>query len=107
VSRKIFYHTRLFFPFLFLIFSLVGMGVGLLDITILVPLTALGVSFANGSLYTQTNRLIDRDVPDKYNLVSLSFWLFVGDIGSVCGSNLISYISTWITELYGGTASSC
>jgi len=72
----------------------------LIDITILVPLTALGVSFANGSLYTQTNRLIDKEVPEKYNLVALSFWLFVGDIGSVLGSNTISFLSTWIKELY-------
>lgn len=91
---------RLINPFLFLLFSIGGIVIGLLDITILVPLTALGVSFANGSLYTQSNRKIDRDVPEKYNLVSLSFWLFVGDIGSVLGSNMISFISTWVKDIY-------
>jgi len=103
LSRKIFYKVRLINPFLFLIFSAVGIFMGLLDVTILVPLTALGVSFANGSLYTQTARLIDKEVPEKFNLVSLSFWLFVGDIGSVTGSNLISYLSTWISDLYNTT----
>jgi len=100
LSRKIFYLVKLINPFYFLLFSLGGIFMGLIDITILVPLTALGVSFANGSLYTQTNRLIDKEVPEKYNLVALSFWLFVGDIGSVLGSNTISFLSTWIKELY-------
>ena len=51
ISRKLFYNVRLINPFFFLIFSAVGIIIGLSDITILVPLTALGVAFANGSLY--------------------------------------------------------
>mmetsp|Transcript_109143 Transcript_109143/g.163235 ORF Transcript_109143/g.163235 Transcript_109143/m.163235 type:complete len:435 (-) Transcript_109143:34-1338(-) len=103
LSRKIFYKLRLINPFLFLLFSVGGIVMGLLDITILVPLTALGVSFANGSLYTQTNRFIDKEIPERFNLVSISFWLFIGDIGSVVGSNMISFMSTWVKEIYNST----
>ena len=40
-----------------------------------------------GSVYALSTRHIDAKVPHAYNLISLSVWLFVGDIGSITGSN--------------------
>jgi hypothetical protein len=31
-------------------------------------------------------------VSKRFNHIALSFWLFVGDVGSVAGSNLLPYI---------------
>ena len=36
------------------------------------------------------------NVDKKYNLIALSVWLCVGDLGSVIGSNLISFVSQWM-----------
>lgn len=38
-----------------------------------------------------TARYIDQQVHKDFNLISLSFWLFIGDIGSVAGSNTWMY----------------
>jgi hypothetical protein len=44
---------------------------------------------ADGLVYSQTCRNIDARVPHEYAVMAMSVWLFVGDIGSVTGSNLI------------------
>jgi len=44
---------------------------------------------ADGLVYSQTCRNIDARVPHEFAVVAMSVWLFVGDIGSVTGSNLI------------------
>eukprot|EP00276_Gloeochaete_wittrockiana_P018064 CAMPEP_0184335290 /NCGR_PEP_ID=MMETSP1089-20130417/3878_1 /TAXON_ID=38269 ORGANISM="Gloeochaete wittrockiana, Strain SAG46.84" /NCGR_SAMPLE_ID=MMETSP1089 /ASSEMBLY_ACC=CAM_ASM_000445 /LENGTH=449 /DNA_ID=CAMNT_0026659879 /DNA_START=8 /DNA_END=1357 /DNA_ORIENTATION=+ len=95
LSRKVFYSTRIYFPPLFLLLSITGMAIGLANLPEIVPICAFFVAFANGSIYAQTNRRIDRDVSEKLNLIALSSWLFLGDIGSVVGSNLIQYIAEW------------
>lgn len=89
VGRKIFYKMRPIFPFLFLILSGAGVGIGLSTVTDIVPLCGLLVALANGGLYAQTCHHIDKKIDKRFNLIALSFWLFVGDIGSVVGSNLI------------------
>ena len=45
----------------------------------------------NGSIYAATTKHIDENVGRQYNLLALSVWLFVGDIGSVLGSNTWEY----------------
>eukprot|EP01095_Lingulamoeba_sp_RSL-Kostka_P004019 TRINITY_DN1511_c1_g2_i1.p1 TRINITY_DN1511_c1_g2~~TRINITY_DN1511_c1_g2_i1.p1 ORF type:complete len:458 (-),score=96.60 TRINITY_DN1511_c1_g2_i1:139-1512(-) len=106
-SRKIFYTNRLFNPFLFLILSGIGVAIALSHIVEIAPLCALLVAFANGSIYTQTNRKIDRDISEKFNLIAFSTWLFVGDIGSVIGSNSIQFIVDGIIyPIYGSPPTS-
>lgn len=91
-SRKIVYRMRTFPPFLFLILNCIGAGFALSGVPLIVPLGGLFVSSGNGCLYAQSCRHFDRTVPKIFNLMSLSFWLFIGDIGAVLGSNMIPYI---------------
>jgi predicted membrane protein len=63
------------------------------------PLCAFGIAFANGAIYAQSARYIDKNVPIAYNLVSLSVWLFVGDIGSVIGSNVLLRLLVGVEQL--------
>ncbi len=86
------------YPFVLLVFSLFG--------TILCTfkygsLCAIGISlimFGNGILYGSTTKHIDKCIDKQYNLIALSMWLFVGDIGSVIGSNLIEPIKLIICK---------
>eukprot|EP00011_Vannellida_sp_DIVA3-517-6-12_P007473 CAMPEP_0114626266 /NCGR_PEP_ID=MMETSP0168-20121206/11691_1 /TAXON_ID=95228 ORGANISM="Vannella sp., Strain DIVA3 517/6/12" /NCGR_SAMPLE_ID=MMETSP0168 /ASSEMBLY_ACC=CAM_ASM_000044 /LENGTH=427 /DNA_ID=CAMNT_0001837561 /DNA_START=10 /DNA_END=1290 /DNA_ORIENTATION=- len=100
-SRKIFYLVRIINPMFFLILSVIGVVCGLSDITLIVPMCAFLVAFANGSIYTQANRLIDHEVDDQYNLIALSFWLFLGDCGSVLGSNTTPFLTNLFESVYG------
>lgn len=102
LSRKLFYPVRTIFPLVFWVFAAMGIGCALSNIAILVPLCGFLVAFCNGSIYSQANRKIDTTVDKKYNLIAFSFWLFIGDIGSVLGSNTISYVSVDIKRLYPG-----
>lgn len=75
-------------------------AVGVVLLLVKVPLLALPSTFfvmlGDGLIYGSISRHIDTAIPKEFNLVALSFWLFVGDIGSVTGSNLISYIRDWV-----------
>jgi MFS family permease len=99
-SRKIFYQIRTIFPLLFLVFTLIGAAAGLSNIIFIVFICPILVAFCNGSIYSQANRHIDTKVPKEYSLIAFSFWLFLGDIGSVIGSNLISYVNVEVKRLY-------
>lgn len=45
------------------------------------------IMFSNGIIYDQTSRLIKEVTKGtNWNLISYSFWLFVGDCGSVAAS---------------------
>lgn len=74
-------------PLLFLVLSATGVLLCLIKVPFVAPLGIFCVFFANGAIYATTTKFIDMHVPHKYNLISLSFWLFVGDFGSVTGSN--------------------
>lgn len=49
------------------------------------------IFFANGAIYATTTRHIDQHIGKEFNLIALSIWLFVGDWGSVLGSNTWMY----------------
>jgi len=100
LSRKIFFQVKIIFPLLFWIIGAAGVACAVSNVSFLVPFCALFVSFCNGSIYAQANRKIDSTIDKKYSLIAFSFWLFIGDIGSVIGSNLISYLSVDIHNLY-------
>jgi len=85
-SRKIFYNRKYIFPITFLVFCLVSGALFVSAVTELVLFAGLFAAFANGSIYAQASRMIDTTVPKKNHLIALSFWLFIGDIGSVIGS---------------------
>ena len=88
LSRKVAYWwTTPPHPAWFLLLSAAGIAMATAKLPIIAPLGIFCVFFANGSVYALSTRHIDAKVPHAYNLISLSIWLFVGDIGSVSGAN--------------------
>jgi len=62
-------------------------------------LALVGVFFimvGDGLIYGSISKRIDVTVPKEFNLIAISYWLFVGDFGSVLGSNLVAYIRDWV-----------
>eukprot|EP01052_Picozoa_sp_SAG31_P027420 SAG31_NODE_2567_length_5464_cov_2.804660_2_plen_148_part_00 len=54
------------------------------------------IFFANGSVYATSTKHIDVTYKvgtpqEQFNLIALSVWLFIGDIGSVTGANTWEY----------------
>ena len=80
-------------PLIFLMLTAVGITFGLLKIGILAWLGMFLVMFGNGSIYGATTKHVDEMVPRQFNLVALSMWLFIGDLGSTIASNLTNYIT--------------
>ena len=88
-SRKIVYYiAKEINPMFYLLVSIAGTAMCLAKLPIIAPLGIFCIFFANGAIYGTSTKYIDAHVDKKYNLISLSVWLFLGDIGSVTGSNL-------------------
>jgi hypothetical protein len=75
--------------------SFAGGALCLSKVGLAAPLGMFAIFFANGSIYATTTRFIDESVPKRFNLISLSVWLFVGDIGSVVGSLTLASVQAW------------
>merc|ERR1740124_794472 len=86
-SRKLVYTFPLFDPLMYVGLTIIGGGMCLAEIAWMVPIGMLFIFFANGAIYATSTKYIDKHVKKEFNLISLSFWLFIGDIGSVVGSN--------------------
>jgi hypothetical protein len=76
-------------PLWFLVPGAVGVIICCWMVPIIAPIGGFLIFFMNGSIYAHTCRYVDTHVGHEFNLVALSFWLFVGDAGSVTGSNLV------------------
>jgi len=96
LGRFLSYRIRPRHPLLYATLSISGATLVLTKIPILAPLSTFIVMMGDGLIYGTITRRIDAHVPKEFNLIALSFWLFVGDFGSVAGSNLISYIRVWV-----------
>ena len=81
-------------PWWFLVFSCVGMALILCRQALFAPIGAFLIAFGNGALYAQTCYQIDDRIHSEFNLTALSFWLFVGDAGSVIGTNFIKPLTS-------------
>jgi hypothetical protein len=99
-SRRLAYRDKPRNPLFFLVLSVCGAIMVLSKTALVAPIGIFLVMFANGSVYAHSTRFIDNAVDDRYNLAALSMWLFVGDIGSVVGSNLVSTIRKPIGPVY-------
>lgn len=96
-GRKIAYGTKRHInPLFFLFFSALGVFLVLSKQSLLAPFGMLFVMFANGSIYAFTTKYIDDNVDRSFNLIGLSFWLFIGDVGSFTGANIVSPIQDLI-----------
>ena len=98
-SRQLVYRMpRLYHPFWYLICSALGAFICLLKIPLIAPLGIFLVFFANGAVYATSSKHIDTRVDRRVNLTALSVWLFIGDIGSVTGSNTWPFIAPLICK---------
>lgn len=91
-SRRLIYHIKPQHPYVFLVLAFVGAALCLSKIAVLAPFGVMLVFACNGSVYASATRHIDTHVSKSFNLTSLSVWLFIGDMGSVTGSNTVAYI---------------
>jgi hypothetical protein len=102
ISRKLAYTDKQRRnPFLFLVFSALGVSINVLAtkvywMPVVCPIAGFFIFFANGSIYNHTCRKIDETVQKRFNLTALSFWLFLGDFGSVAGSNCMAVLKVWM-----------
>ena len=101
-SRQIAYRSRELNPLLFLIVSIIGGAIAICKVAIIAPVGMFLVMFANGSIYAQTTRHVDNHVGRTYNLIGLSMWLFVGDIGSYTASNVVAPVRSLVGGVVGG-----
>jgi len=95
-GRWLSYRVRARHPMAYTVFTAAGVTIILLKVPRLAPLGAYCVSLGDGLIYGTTSRHIDSSVPREFNLTAISFWLFIGDFGSVTGSNLICYLRDWV-----------
>lgn len=93
-SRRLAYRDKLRNPLIFWGFTVIGAGAVLSKTALVAPIGMCCVMFANGSIYAQTTKFVDLHVPKTYNLMALSVWLFVGDIGSFVGAQITQYLVT-------------
>ena len=108
LSRKVMYLIEPRHPWLYLVACLAGAALCLLKVAFVAPLGIFLVFFANGSIYATTTRHIDTNVDKQYNLIALSVWLFIGDIGSVAGSNTLPYVRARVAHSFlSQSISSC
>jgi len=96
LGRILSYRVKPRHPLCYIGFNLLGASLLLLKQPIVALFSTFLVMMGDGLIYGSISRHIDTNVPQRYNLVAISFWLFVGDFGSVLGSNLISYIRAWV-----------
>lgn len=87
ISRKVAYYFEPRNPMLYLFLAIVGAVMGLLRMPILLWPGLFAINFANGAVYATTTRFIDQQVHKDFNLIALSFWLFIGDAGAVLAAN--------------------
>lgn len=93
-SRRIAYRDHLRNPIFFLVLSIIGAGMILSKTALIAPLGMFCVMFANGSIYAQTTKFVDIHVEKHYNLMALSVWLFIGDVGSFVGAQITQPLRT-------------
>jgi hypothetical protein len=95
-GRILSYRVKVVHPLLFSLLSMAGALMILTKVSILAPVGIFTAQLGDGLIYGSIALRIDTTVPQQFNLIAISFWLFVGDIGSVVGSNLICYIKLWV-----------
>ncbi|CAJ1424755.1 unnamed protein product [Effrenium voratum] len=84
-------------PAVYVGFNALGAGLLLLRRPVLAPAGAFLVMLGDGLIYGTISRHVDTAIPQEFNLIAISYWLFVGDLGSLLGSSLISYLHDWLS----------
>lgn len=88
-------------PLRFSVLTLIGAALSLARVAILAPIGMFLIMLGNGMIYATSTKHIDENVEWRYNLIGVSFWLFVGD----CGSYLASTLTTPVSNALGRISS--
>merc|ERR1711862_1008803 len=88
-GRIVSYFLRPRHPIYYTVFSFSGMCLMLLRKPVLAPISTYLIMLGNGLIYGTISKHIDSNVPRWYNLIAISIWLCIGDVGSIVGSNLL------------------
>jgi MFS family permease len=99
VSRRVMNRKALVNPFFYFLLLCVALALNLSLIPEIAPFAAFGFSWANGALYCQSTKLIGRLFTTQYHLTATSTWLFLGDVGSTVGANLVQPVRPAITVM--------
>lgn len=95
-GRWLSYRLQQRHPAAYVCFSLLGALLLVLREPVLAPAGAFLVMLGDGLIYGTISRHVDSVIPQEFNLIAISYWLFIGDVGSLIGSSLISYLRDWL-----------
>lgn len=95
-GRWLSYRLQQRHPAAYVCFSLLGALLLVLREPVLAPAGAFLVMLGDGLIYGTISRHVDSVIPQDFNLIAISYWLFIGDVGSLIGSSLISYLRDWL-----------
>eukprot|EP01084_Bolivina_argentea_P208020 354805_1 len=101
-GRKIVYYFSLskVHPAWYLVLSFLGAFLCILKIPVLTWIGMLAIFSANGLIYAASTKHIDKHVDKMFSLTAISLWLFIGDIGSITGSNLWQFFQPIVCSGY-------
>lgn len=95
-GRWLSYRLQSRHPLVYTPLNMVGVALILLKQPLVAPIGVFLVLLADWLIYGSISRDIDARIPKEFNLVAISYWLVLGDLGGVAGSNLIAYIREWV-----------
>ncbi|CAK9081368.1 unnamed protein product, partial [Durusdinium trenchii] len=95
-GRWLSYQLQQRHPATYVCFSVLGALLLVLQEPVLAPAGAFLVMLGDGLIYGTISRHVDSVIPQEFNLIAISYWLFIGDVGSLIGSSLISYLHDWL-----------
>ena len=102
-GRKLIYYFDLKVrPHYFLVLSFLGIIGCQSKVPILCLFSTFLVMFGNGSIYSASTYFMDTRLVNekrKYLLTALSAWLFIGDLGSLAGSNVWESTVSFVCDL--------
>jgi len=96
LGRYMSYSLKPRHPLVYTVLNLTGVLLLLTRVPLLAPLSTFLVMLGDGLIYGTVSKYVDTAVPKEFNLTALSYWLFIGDFGSIFGSNIISYVRDWV-----------
>jgi len=85
-------NLRLQHPLAHVSFSLLGVALILTWVPSLAFVGGFFIMLGDGLIYSSVCGFIDTNVPKQFNLTAISYWLCLGDVGSIIGSNMIGLI---------------
>ena len=99
LGRAVMDKKKIIHPCLFMVLLVIGIAINFGLIPEIVPFASFAFGFCNGGLYTQSTKLIGIIFKHKFHLTATSTWLFLGDVGSTTGSNVVQPVVPLLTYM--------